>query len=170
MRFYFLATAVLPAILIGACAEEPVFKTDSLASLKPSLQAKEASVGTNNHKSASKLKQYESRLKGLTDSEKTEWIILNEKRQAYTKEYQKKVTEWRKSNPATRGNHPNFVQTPDRTKTISRLSELELKVNKAKVPDKYKSLHRNILTRHEIDELIALEIERLEFQFQKTKE
>lgn len=50
------------------------------------------------------------------------------------------------------------------------MSELELKIKKANVPNKYKTLDRNILTQSEIDELISLEIENLDFQFQKQKE
>jgi len=181
MRFYYLAAAVQAAILVSACAEDPVYKASPFASLEISKietksqesspsQTQQSPNVTKNQKQAANLKRYATYLRGLSDREKVEWLTLNEKRQGYYDEDRKIRAEWSKSNPALRGTRPTIVKTPEREKTFARMSELELKIKKANVPNKYKTLDRNILTQSEIDELISLEIENLDFQFQKQKE
>jgi len=186
MRFQYLTVATFTAILLSGCSDDPVYKTNplegvDLSKLQSEAQSATASKTQNTPSITSNIGKPQSiaikrqetvvpPIKGLTDAEREEWNALNDEKRKASLEYSKLLQKWMKSDRATRGARPPRPANTHLMEKKLRLAELNLKIQRAGIPDKYKSVDRNVLSESEVDELISLEVKQAELGIKYQKE
>ncbi len=177
MRKFYLTTSVIATLLLCACEEnsqndiDASVPAETAAALELETQSKAPSETQDKTSSqtgvaATSQTGLPGRYQNLdprdiSRAEIDELIRLNREQNELNKPYQAELNKWRAQDPAVRGEWPKKTLSPQAKKINLRIQELKGKVRMAQVRKKYENFDSSVLSKSEIQELIALEQEQI---------
>jgi len=168
-----LKASLIGAVFLAACAEAPQSGSDvPLASTAPETvskadpQPKQIAPAETKTEALAELPEHYQGLDPtiISRAEINELIALEQEKVDWSfkqvesyQNYENQFEAWEKQNPSTRGPQPEAPHWPREEDVNSRLDVLREKLNTAQNRKRYTGLGPSIISKSEIDELIAYE-------------
>ena len=185
MRNFYLTASLITAALLAACAEAPQTELETApapqlsetapapqesAVVKPQPTTPSLKTSVDKTQSSDFPQHYQGLdPKEVSRAEIDELIALQKEQQEFSQAYQTEIMAWSKQDPAFRGEQPKWNPSPRSQKIQDRLMTLNNKVQIASIRKLYENLDPKVISKAEVEELIALQKEQMKLSFEYRK-
>ena len=107
--------------------------------------------------------------KDISEAEIDELVTLQQEQYLIGQEFQKEIMAWHAQDPSIRGTQPQMPSSPRSEEINERLQELNSRVQIATLRKQYENLDPQVISKDEVEELIALQQEQMKVGSERQK-